>query len=49
LKANGLVEVERIAEVSSRLIVNRTAMKTRPDEIATWTDRFTEVVRAQAA
>jgi ATP phosphoribosyltransferase len=29
LKENGLVEVERIMEVSSRLIVNRTAMKTR--------------------
>lgn len=29
LKENGLVEVERIMEVSSRLIVNRAAMKTR--------------------
>ncbi|WBH17945.1 ATP phosphoribosyltransferase [Sphingomonas radiodurans] len=29
LKENGLVEVERILEVSSRLIVNRAAMKTR--------------------
>ena len=28
LRANGLVEVEVITEVSSRLIVNRTAMKT---------------------
>src|SRR3954463_402224 len=31
LKANGLIEVERIAEISSRLCVNRTALKTRPD------------------
>lgn len=29
LKENGLVEVERIMEVSARLIVNRAAMKTR--------------------
>jgi ATP phosphoribosyltransferase len=33
LKANGLVETEAIAEVSSRLIVNRTALKTRPEAI----------------
>ena len=33
LKANGLVEVERIADVTSRLIVNRAALKTRPDEL----------------
>lgn len=29
LKENGLVEVETIMEVSSRLVVNRAAMKTR--------------------
>ena len=29
LKENGLVEVERIMDVSSRLVVNRAAMKTR--------------------
>ena len=29
LRENGLVEVERIAAVSSRLVVNRAAMKTR--------------------
>jgi len=42
LKANGLVEIEQIAEVSSRLIVNRTALKTRPEELAGWIDRFRE-------
>lgn len=31
LKENGLVEVETIMEVSSRLIVNRAAFKTRPE------------------
>jgi len=40
LKANGLVEVEQIAEVTSRLIVNRAAFKTRPSEIGQWLDRF---------
>ncbi|MCW8085282.1 ATP phosphoribosyltransferase [Sabulicella glaciei] len=42
LKANGLVETEVIAPVSSRLIVNRTALKTRPEEIAAWVARFRE-------
>jgi ATP phosphoribosyltransferase len=40
LKANGLVEVEHIADVTSRLVVNRAALKTRPEEIAGWIDRF---------
>ena len=33
LRANGLVETEVIAQVTSRLIVNRTALKTRPEAI----------------
>ncbi|HEU0044166.1 ATP phosphoribosyltransferase [Sphingomonas sp.] len=33
LMENGLVEVEVIAEVTSRLVVNRAAMKTRPDVV----------------
>lgn len=40
LKANGLVETETIANVTSRLIVNRTALKTRPEAIAGWIARF---------
>jgi ATP phosphoribosyltransferase len=40
LKANGLVETDIIAEVSCRLIVNRIAFKTRPDEIGAWIERF---------
>ena len=40
LDANGLVETEVIAQVTSRLIVNRTALKTRPEEIAAWFERF---------
>lgn len=46
LRANGLVEVETIAEVSSRLAVNRAALKTRPDEIGRWVDRFQDAARA---
>src|SRR5438045_6464358 len=36
LKANGLVEVERIADITARLAVNRTALKTRPDAVMAW-------------
>jgi ATP phosphoribosyltransferase len=41
LKANGLVEIERIAEVTSRLIVNRAALKTRHDQISPWIEKIT--------
>jgi ATP phosphoribosyltransferase len=44
LRANGLVEIERIAEISQRLIVNRPAMKTRPREIGAWIERFRAAV-----
>jgi ATP phosphoribosyltransferase len=44
LKANGLVEVEQICEVSSRLVVNRAALKTRPEEVGRWLDRFTVAI-----
>jgi len=44
LEANGLVEVEHIADVSSRLVVNRTAFKTRHEEISRWVDAFREAV-----
>jgi ATP phosphoribosyltransferase len=48
LKANELVEVERIAEVSSRLIVNRPALKTRPEEVGGWIERFRAAVNGVA-
>ena len=44
LKANGLVEIEHIADISSRFVVNRAALKTRPDELSGWIDRFREAV-----
>ena len=49
LVANGLVEVEEIARISSRLAVNRTAWKTRPHEINHWVSRIREAVNAVQA
>jgi len=40
LKANGLVEIEQIADISSRLVVNRTAFKQSPELIGGWVDKF---------
>jgi ATP phosphoribosyltransferase len=42
LTANGLVEVEKIIDISSHLVVNRTALKTRPEEIQKWIEKFRE-------
>ena len=44
LRENGLKEIEVIAEVSSRLIVNRAALKTRPAEISGWIEKFRTAV-----
>jgi len=44
LKANGLIAIECIAEVSSRLIVNRPALKTRPEEVGAWIERFRDAI-----
>ena len=49
LKANGLVEVEQIATITSRLAVNRAAWKTRPDEIGHWIGKFREALNGDAA
>lgn len=49
LKANGLVEIEHIADISSLLIVNRTQMKTRPRLLKAWIERFRTALDAQAA
>lgn len=46
LKENGLVEVEKIADVTSRLIVNRAAFKTKAAAIAPWIERFREAAGA---
>ena len=47
LKANGLVEIEEICSITSRFAVNRTAWKTRPDEIGHWVARFQEAAHAK--
>jgi ATP phosphoribosyltransferase len=49
LKANGLKEVEVIAQVTSRLIVNRAALKTRPEEMTGWIERFRSACEAANA
>ena len=49
LKANGLVEVEKIADITSRLVVNRAALKTLPREVGGWVERFQEIVNGAAA
>lgn len=46
LRANGLVEIDRIADVSARLAVNRTALKTRPEPMNDLIGRFREAARA---
>jgi len=49
LRANGLVEVEEIAKITSRLAVNRTALKTRGEEIGRWVERIRGAVDAHAS
>ena len=49
LAANDLGEVEHIADVSARLVVNRAALKTRAEEMQGWVERFREAVNGTAA
>lgn len=44
LKANGLEARDTIAQISSRVIVNRASMKTRFDEVQSFIQRLTEVL-----
>lgn len=44
LKANGLEEVEHIADISSRLVVNRAAFKQHPQLIGQWVEKFRQAV-----
>lgn len=46
LRANGLVETEVISHVTSRLIVNRTALKTRPEAVGECIARFRAALAA---
>ncbi len=45
LKANNMVEVEELLQISSRLIVNRSIRKNKPDEINNWIDAFRAAVK----
>jgi len=49
LKANGLVEVEQIMSITSRLAVNRAAWKTRPQEINSWIQRFQDALHVKTS
>jgi ATP phosphoribosyltransferase len=47
LKANGLEPLETIAEISSRLVVNRASMKRKHDQVQGFIDQLGEAVRRQ--
>jgi ATP phosphoribosyltransferase len=49
LVENGLKEIEVITPVTSRLIVNRAALKTRAGEIKPWITQFQQVVERRDA
>jgi ATP phosphoribosyltransferase len=44
LKANNMVEVEKIIDISSRLVINRSTQKTRPEEIKRWIEAFRKAI-----
>lgn len=48
LRANHLVEVEKIMDVSSRLVVNPAALKLKREPLRALIDAFTAAVQAQA-
>ncbi len=47
LKANNMVEIEKILDVSSRLIINRSTQKTRSEDINHWVEAFRAAVKSQ--
>ena len=49
LKANHLVEVEHIMDISSRLVVNQAALKLKQEPIRKIIDAFTQAVDARTA
>lgn len=44
LIANGLKEVEHIADITARLVVNRTVLKTQCECVRSWIDKFRSAV-----
>ncbi len=49
LKANHLIEVERIMEISSRLVVNQASLKLKQEPIRAIIDAFASAVAARVA
>lgn len=49
LRANGLEPLEHVADISSRLIVNKAAMKMKHRRIKAFTERLADAVGVQAA
>jgi len=47
LKANGLKPLEKIADISSRLVVNKASMKRKHARVQAFIDRIAEAVRQQ--
>lgn len=45
LKANGLIETDKIIDISAHFVVNRAALKTRPEELSHWIKTFRSNVK----
>lgn len=45
LKANNMIETQTIMQISSRLIVNRSTQKTKPQEIKYWIESFHSAIK----
>ena len=48
LSANGLVEIEEVMDVSSKLAVNRAAWKIYPELIGEWITKIREAVNTNS-
>ena len=47
LKANGLIPLEHMADISSRIVVNSASMKTKHEKLHTLLDQLTQAVEAK--
>ncbi len=45
LKANNMIEIEKILDISSRFIVNRSTQKTQPEETGYWIETFRKNIK----
>ncbi|MGH1398911.1 MAG: ATP phosphoribosyltransferase [Alphaproteobacteria bacterium] len=45
LKANNLTETDMILDIASKLIVNRSALKTNPDVLGDWIEKFRDAAQ----